>query len=49
MLHAFKINKEIEIRELWKSFDTILKIINLKMNFTKKIYKIVEKKIYDNI
>ena len=49
MLHAYKINKEIEIRELWKSFDAILEIINLKMNFTKKIYMIVKKKIYDDI
>ena len=49
MLNAYNNKKEIEIRELWKSFEVILKTINMKMNHTKKNFKIVRKKIYGDI
>ena len=49
MLHAYKTNKEIEIRELWKSFKLTIKTLNFKMNKTKKNFKLVEKKIYESI
>ena len=49
MLNAYNNNKEIEIRELWTSFETISKILNIKMNHTKKNFKIVRKKIYGDI
>ena len=49
MLNAYNNNKEIEIRELWTSFETISKILNIKMNNIKKNFKIVRKKIYGDI
>ena len=49
MLNAYNNNKEIEIRELWTSFETISKILNIKMNHTNKNFKIVRKKIYGDI
>ncbi len=49
MLHAYLNNREIEIKELWRSFEIILKTLNVKMNHTKKNFEIVKKKVYDNI
>jgi ketopantoate reductase len=43
MLHAFKNNKEIELKYLWSSFEKLSREVKIKMSFTKKIYKEVIK------
>ena len=49
MLYSFKNKKKIELKKLWLSFESLIKIINLKMNFTKKTYIEVKKKINEFI
>jgi len=49
MLFAYKTGNKLEIKELWKSFNQIIKIIHIKMTSTKKNFKLIEKKIYENI
>jgi ketopantoate reductase len=49
MLFAYKTGNKIEIRELWKSFDQIIKIIHVKMTNTEKNFKFIEKKLYEII
>ena len=45
MLTAYKNGKKIEIENLWKSFENLINILNLKMNFTKEIFLKVKKKL----
>ncbi len=49
MLNAYKTNKEIEIVELWKSFEKTINKLNFKMIKTKKNFKIVKEKVYGSI
>ena len=49
MLYAFKKKKKIELNQLWHSFDDLLKNINSKMNFTKKTFFEVKKKLNERI
>lgn len=44
-----KIKKKIELKELWSSFEILIKNINLKMPFTKKIVNEVKSKLYESI
>lgn len=45
MLNAYKNNKTVEIKYLWRSFENLCGFINLKMSFTKKIFLSVNKKL----
>ena len=45
MLNDYKNNKELELKYLWKSFDTVSKFTKIKMRFTKKIYNQLVKRL----
>ena len=49
MLYAYKKKKKIELNPLWSSFYILLKNINMKMNFTKKTFTEVKKKLNEFI
>ena len=49
MLYAYKKKKKIELNPLWSSFYILLKNINMKMNFTKKTFADVKKKLNEFI
>lgn len=49
MLYAYRNNKVIELNFLWKSFQNFIKILNLKMNFTEKVFKSVNKIINESL
>ena len=48
MLNAYKMNKKIELKELWKSFEETINIIKIKMEKTKNHYNFVKKKVYES-
>ena len=48
MLNAYKMNKKIELRELWRSFEKTIKILKIKMKKTKSHYNFVKKKVYES-
>ena len=49
MLYAFKNKKKIELSELWSSFEVLIKNINLKMPFTKKIVTEVKNNLHESV
>ncbi len=48
MLNAYKMNKKIELKELWKSFEETINILKIKMEKTKNHYNFVKKKVYES-
>jgi len=48
MLNAYKMNKKIELKELWKSFEETISILKIKMEKTKNHYNFVKKKVYES-
>jgi len=49
MLYAYQNNKKIELRDLWCSFDNLIKKNNIKMNFTKNTFNRIKKKHHEFI
>ena len=45
MLAAYKNGKEVEMKELWKSFENLIKFMDVEMKYTKKVFLKVKKKI----
>ena len=49
MLNAYQNNKKIELKELWLSLETLIKKVNIKMNFTKKTFNQINKELHEFI
>ena len=49
MLNAYQNNKKIELKDLWLSVENLIEKVDVKMNFTKKIFNEMKKKLHEFI
>jgi ketopantoate reductase len=45
MLNAYQNNKKIELKDLWLSLENLIKKVGIKMNYTKKTFNEIKKKL----